>query len=145
VISGANTRHLLTLDSAMLARIGTALAVFDLMLPAFLFAFAANVGTNAADIFRELRAGGHHCGRGEADLRAITIQGDAARHHFDIVLLQAGAGAVFAFARAVIAGFDAALKLFVHKIPFVPDSASGHRAMFACGVWAGYSMADPPL
>jgi hypothetical protein len=99
----------------MLARVGATLAMIELVLATFLGARAADVGANAADFFREVRSTGHEGRRRVTNLRAITIKRDATGHHFDIVLLQTGAGAMFGLGGAVVAGFDTRLIFFVHN------------------------------
>jgi hypothetical protein len=89
-----------------------------LMAAAFFTARAADFSADPTDFLREFRTARHEAGGHRADPGAIAIQPNAARHHFDIILLQTGAGAVFAFRGAIVAGFDTAFIFLVHNISF---------------------------
>jgi hypothetical protein len=90
----------------------------DLMSPAFFTAGTTDISTDAADIFRKLRPARHESNCDGTNPGAIAIQIDAARHHFYIVLLQTGAGAMFTHGGALVAGLDTASKFFVHDFSF---------------------------
>jgi hypothetical protein len=96
--------------------------MFVVVLAALLTAKPANFRGRPANLGREVRAARHEFRRHCADEPAVTIQFNAAGHHFHIVLAQALAGAMFTFRGAFLAGFDAAFVFFVgHKssFPFV--------------------------
>lgn len=84
---------------AAFAVIGAALAMVH-------FVFAAFGGAGAADGFRESGPAGHPARGQGTDIGAIAVEHDAPGHHFDILLLKAGACAMFAFLRALFAGAD---------------------------------------
>lgn len=65
------------------------LAVLCLMLGALVIACLAYLGTELAKRSREITAPGHEGGSQTADLGAIHVEGNAARHHFDVVFIQA--------------------------------------------------------
>jgi hypothetical protein len=108
--------HAFTFLRAAFARVGAALAMVCRMLAAFLAAAAANLGANPADFLGELRSARHERRSGETDFGAIAVERDAARHFFYVLFLQTGAGAMFTFDRAVVAGVDAALVFLVHMV-----------------------------
>lgn len=72
-----------------------------------------DVRTECTHLARELTIA-RHIARGQAANRgAIHVERDATRHHFDVVLLQAGGGAVIAGVCAGITHVDAGFVLFV--------------------------------
>lgn len=93
--------------------------MIGLMFAAFFGTGPAQLGAVFADVCSLVRASGHQCRREAAEIGAITIQRDAARHHFYIVLLQTGAGAVFTLRGAFIAGFNTAFVFFMHTFVFL--------------------------
>jgi hypothetical protein len=101
--------HFLAFVGTALTRIGATLAVVDLVFTALFAASAADFRAKAADVLREFRSASHETCGDAADDRALMVQVDAARHHFDVVFLQAGGGAMFALGGAFVAGFDTIL------------------------------------
>lgn len=82
------------------------------VLRALIGARIAHIGTELINRPGELAATRHvACGKA-ANLGTIHIEGDAATHHFYIVLSQACAGAGVACKCARIAGIDGRLVLF---------------------------------
>jgi len=99
------------------------LAVLHFMLDAFLTARLANVGAERAYVGCMHAVAGHGCRRKGAGLGAIDVQRNAVHHHFHVVFLQAGGGAVVAFCGAVVAGLQAIGKLFLHVKSFGQERA----------------------
>ena len=83
------------------------------MLCAFLAAGIAHVGADSTQGCGEFAAACHIAGRHAADLRAVHIERDAARHHFYIIFRQAGGRAMIARSGARITRIDTFLELFV--------------------------------
>lgn len=83
------------------------------MLPAFLGAGIANLRAELAERAGELAAARHERNARATDLGAVDVQRDASSEALDVLLRQAGGGAVVAGDRAVVAGVDAALHRFV--------------------------------
>jgi hypothetical protein len=86
------------------------------VLATFLAASAANLGANAAEVCGKLRPARHEPRRDAADHGALMVEVDAAGHLLNVLLPQAGAGAMFALSSALVAGFDAASILLVHNL-----------------------------
>jgi hypothetical protein len=105
--------HAAAFIRAATAGLGTFLAVLGLVLAAFLAACLAHICACLADGCRELAAAAHVSGGRTADLGTIHIEGNAACHHFDVLLLQARSGAMVAGDCAGVAGTDAGLKLLM--------------------------------
>ena len=84
-----------------------------LVLAAFLAASLAYIGAGFAHCRSEFAAAAHEGGSRAAYLRAIHIERDATRHHFHVLFLQAGSGAMIAGNRAGVTGVYASLKLLV--------------------------------
>jgi hypothetical protein len=61
-----------------------------------------------------LRAAGHKAGRQGADVSAVPVETNTAGHHFHIVFLEAGRGAMFAGGNAGIEGVEQGLVLRMH-------------------------------
>ena len=99
--------HRLTFFCAAFTRIGAALAMIHVMLAAFLSAGAANLSANPAELLGELRITGHELRCQDANVSAVPIEPNATLHHLNIILLQTGCRAVFAFLCALLARFDA--------------------------------------
>src|SRR4051812_8164360 len=92
-----------------MAGLGAPPAVVVRVARALVAARLAEVGAEAADGGRALAAARHRR-RGElAGGGAIEIERDAARHHLDVLLLQARRRAVMAGRGAGVAGVDAVL------------------------------------
>ena len=121
-ISGMNTSHRLAFFGAAFARIGAPLAVIHLVLAAFLTASAANVRAQSAELFRELRITGHELSREHANISAVPVEPDSTFHHINVVFLQTGRRAVFAFLSAFQARLDTTSVFFVsHNFSFHED------------------------
>lgn len=104
-------RHAAALVGAAAARLGTFLAMGHLMPAAFVAASLADIGTQLTYHACHLASPGHVTGSHSANGCTIDVKGDASRHGFHILLLQAGCGTVIAGARAVITGFDTRFEL----------------------------------
>ena len=72
-----------------------------------------DVGTKAANSLGMLASTCHHRRRKCADIGAVHIQRNAARHHLDVGLLQTRGDAVVAGGSASVAGVDAGLVFLV--------------------------------
>lgn len=68
----------------------------------------------AQQVLSVLRAAGHKAGRQGADIGAVAVEADAAGHHLDFLLAQAGGSAVFASIDAGIESGEQALILRMH-------------------------------
>lgn len=90
-----------------MASLRTFLTVSGFVFRAFVAACLANLRAKLANRFGEFAAASHVSRCHAANLCAIHIERDAARHHFYIVFLQAGGGAVIAGRCACITGIDA--------------------------------------
>jgi hypothetical protein len=114
--SGVDRGHFLAFLRATLAGVSAALAMIHLVFAAFLAAGAAEVGADPAQFLGKLRPARHESRRHSTEDCALMIQIDAARHFFDVLFLQTGAGAMLAFHRASVAGLDTALIFLVHNV-----------------------------
>jgi hypothetical protein len=81
---------------------------------AFVTAGATNLCAEAAEIRGEFGAGRHEPRRDPADDGALPIKADAAGKHFDIVLLEAGGGAVLALGGTFVASVNTTPILVMH-------------------------------
>jgi hypothetical protein len=106
--------HLPAFVGATPARLRTLLAVIVLVLGALVAACLAHVRADATDLFCQITAAGHVPGGEAADGSAVHIEGDAARHHLDVRLLQAGCRTVVTGVGAGVARRDAGLVLLMH-------------------------------
>lgn len=87
--------------------------MIDLVAGAFLAARVADLRTELANPLGKSGAS-RHLGRGEpAGVGATSIKFNAAHHHLDIFLVQTSRGAVFAYHRAFLTGFDAIAEFLV--------------------------------
>lgn len=112
----SSTGHLPTLILATTAFFGTAPAVLGIMLGTLGATGFADFRAHPTDVVHELRTAAHQRCRHPADLSTIAIQANASRHHFDVLLAQAGVGAMFALLRTADTGFDArAMFLVAHS------------------------------
>ena len=101
------------------------------MLLAFLDTGVAHVGAGLADHARELAATAHIARRQAADRGAVDVELYAAGKHPDVLLVQAGRGAVVASQCAGVAGVDAGLELLMwHR-----SSESRHRRKKCSRPW----------
>ena len=94
-------------------RLSALLAVAHGVALAFVGALFAQLGAELAVGLRTLAGASHGRSSGLADLGAVNIQRDAARHHLDVLLPQALRCAVIAGLGACVAGLDAVGKLLV--------------------------------
>jgi len=110
--SGCGSHRATSLRAAA-AGLRALLAVIHLVLRALCFARSADIRALPAKCSGELAAA-RHAGSGKpADLGAVHIQRNAARHHLDIVFGEACSRTVIAGPGACIAGIDAVLESFV--------------------------------
>jgi hypothetical protein len=97
----------------VLALVGAALTVINIMPSALSATSLADIGAYATKFLHELRAAAHEACRGPAHRRAVFVEPNALGHHGDIAFTQASLGAVLAFLGAANASIDARLVLFV--------------------------------
>jgi hypothetical protein len=83
----------------------------------------ADLGALAAQRLRKRARACHEAGREAADLGAVHVQRNAARHHLDILLAQAGARAAVAGGGAGFACVDTVL-----EVHLVHGASSPERA-----------------
>jgi hypothetical protein len=83
------------------------------MLATLFRAHPARDGACLADVPRRLAAPGHDRRRNPAELGAVDIEGNAARHHLDVLLAKTGGGAPVASVGTVIACLQARRELLV--------------------------------
>jgi hypothetical protein len=95
------------------AGLGALAAMIHLVPLAFLRAGLADISAGLADHSRKLAAAGHVAGGEPADGGAVHVELDAAGHRLDVLLSQAGGGAMVAGDRAAVAGIDAGLELLM--------------------------------
>jgi hypothetical protein len=74
---------------------------------AFFTARAGNFSAHPANLMGKLGAAGHKGRCREADSGAVPVEGDAPGHHFNVLLLQTGCGAMLAFHGAIVASSNA--------------------------------------
>jgi hypothetical protein len=74
----------------------------------------ADFGALAQQVLGVLRAAGQEAGGQGANVGAVAVEADAADHHFHVLLLQAGGGAVLTGGNAGIEGVEEGLVLLVH-------------------------------
>jgi hypothetical protein len=111
-----NACHCLAFFGAAFARVGATLAVIHVMFAAFFSASAAYLRAQPAEFLGKLRVTRHQLSREQANVRAIPVEPNAAFHHLDVVLLQAGGCAMFAFLSALETRFYAILILIVSHV-----------------------------
>jgi hypothetical protein len=116
ILLSADRSDFLAFFGATFTGVGTFLAMFHIVFPAFFATVATNLGTETTDFLREVGTSGHEQGSGATDGSAIAIKRDAAYHHFNVLFLQAGVGAVGAFGGAFVTGFNACLIFLVWHI-----------------------------
>jgi hypothetical protein len=98
------------------ACLGAPLAVVVLVLAALLATRVADLRTQLAQLLGEVAAPGHVTSRQAADCGAVHVERDTSRHHLDVLLLQAGRGAVVTGVSAGVARLDAGLVLLVSHL-----------------------------
>lgn len=124
--------HATAFCSAATAGFGTLLAMRHGVLRALLAARFADVRAQCANVACTFTVARHRARGRSANLGAVNVEGNAARHRFHVGLLQARRGAVVARRRTLIACFDASGKLFMSHLVLQktePDSRQGMRAM----------------
>jgi hypothetical protein len=138
-------RHAATLLGATPAGLRAFLAMTHRVPVAFLRACVADARAELARVGRELAAARHVRYCETADVRAIDVQADAARHLGDVGFLEARRGAVIAGERTFVAGVDAGFEVLVGHIVLLkgvrPRSARSVR-VGGCGGDAGPGSAD---
>src|SRR3569833_2792802 len=90
------TRHAPAFIRAAPASLRAILAMLHLMLGALVSAGIADFGAKLTQDVGEFAIPRHVAGRHSADLRAIHVQCDAARHNLHVLLLHAGSFAIVA-------------------------------------------------
>jgi hypothetical protein len=130
-LGSGRSGHLPALLRASLARSRALLTVLHLVLGALLPALFTDFRAGRANSSGRLARPAHYR-RGQcADFGAVNVHRDAARHHLDVVFLQARGGAMIASFCTVIASFDAACKSLMRHVvsplskltsPFTPIS-----------------------
>ena len=100
--------------AAGLGALFTVLHVSAVLL-ALVAAGLAELGALFHDVRSVLRATGHEAGGKGADVGAVAVEAYAADHHFNVLLLQAGGGAVLAGGDAGIEGVEEGLILSMHE------------------------------
>ena len=80
--------------------------MLHLVLGALVTARLADLGAKLAERSGEFAAPGHEGGSQATDLCAVHVECDAARHHLDVVFLQAGRRTHVAGVGAGVAGID---------------------------------------
>ena len=101
--------HGFALLGTSMARGSARLAVIGVVLCALVATRLADFGTEAANGLGMVAASGHGVGGQRAHCSAVGIQRNAARHHLDVVFLQAGGKALVASGGARLAGVYAGL------------------------------------
>ena len=92
------------------------MAMLHRMLAAFLAAGVTEVGAQAAEGRGHLAVARYEAGGHPAQLGAIDIERDTARHHLRGIFVQAGAGTAVAGIGAGVARVDARLVSGVHRV-----------------------------
>ena len=112
------TDHFAALLRTFLTGVRTAPAMVVIVLATFTCALLAHPGAQRTQLAHETLAvliGTRHPRSGHAaDVRAITIQLYAARHHLHILLVQARGGAMFTLLGALFTRLNAALIFLMH-------------------------------
>jgi hypothetical protein len=106
VNSSGRTRHFSAFIRTAAAGLSAALAVVGLVLFAFGTAGITDLGAKPAQVSGELGASAHPTRCGPADFGAVPVEPNALGHLLDILLAEAGVGAMLAFLRTLDAGFD---------------------------------------
>jgi len=132
-----NSTHAAALIRAAPASRGALLAMLMLMLAALGCASVANLGAGLAQPGRIGAAARHEADRQTANLGAIDVQGNAARHHFYVVFLQARCSTTVAGSGTFVAGVNTRLKVLFHGVSFretTPYSSAERSATRYAGV-----------
>lgn len=108
-----STRHATAFICTTTAGLRTFLAMSHRMFLAFVPACFADLGAQLADCACHFAATRHIARCHAANACAVHIQRDAARHRFDVLLLQAGNGAVVTCRCTSVARVDTGLVLLV--------------------------------
>jgi hypothetical protein len=109
----ATACHSLASIRAAAACFSALLAMVHLVFSAFVAACPADLRALPAECGREFAPTRHIRGGNAANLRAIHIHRNAARHHFDVLFGEACSSAMIACGSACVAGIDACLKVLV--------------------------------
>ena len=127
--SSSCRRHPAALFGTAPAGGGAILAVLRLVLGAFVAACLAYLSANLAKRFRKLAAPRHIARSQSADLGTVHVERNAARHHLDVIFLQAGRRAHIAGVGAGITSFNTRLILLLHDVLLerFGISSSGHH------------------
>jgi len=100
---------------AAAAGLGAFLAMLHVcVLAALVAAGLADFGALAQQVRGVLRAASHVTGREGADVGTVAVEANAAHHHFHVVFLQAGSGAMLAGGDAGIESVEEGLVLGMH-------------------------------
>jgi hypothetical protein len=108
--------HPATLFGTAPAEGSAILAVLCLMLGALVTARLAHLGTELAKRSSEITAPSHEGGSQTTNLGAVHVERDTARHHLDVVFMQAGRRAHIACVGTGVASFDTRLILLLHDV-----------------------------
>jgi hypothetical protein len=123
----ARTHHPFAFFRATFTCIRAFLAMIHFVLPAFLTASPTNFRAMLANMLGLFRSSRHERRCESANVRAISIQFDTSRHHFDVLFVQTCRRAMFARRRAFIARLDARFKSFVsHKFILLSPKIRPH-------------------
>ena len=106
--------HLTALGGTLAACRSAFLAMLHLMLAALFRTQVAKRRACFADELRSFATPCHHCRGQPTQLRAIDVQGDTARHHLYVILLQTRCRTHVACVRTIVARFNTALVVLMH-------------------------------
>lgn len=125
--AGAGGCHAPAFLGAAPTRVGTQATVLHLaVLRAFLGAGIADLGAGFADSARTFAGARQVSGSQAADLGAVDVERNAARHRLHVFFSQARSGAVVAGLRTGVAGGDAGLELVMgHGVSLQWTAATG--------------------
>jgi hypothetical protein len=121
--------HLPALICAPTTRLRALLTVLVLMLAALVATRLADLCAQLAQLLGKVTAARHVAGCQSADCGAIHVEGDAARHHVDVLPLQTRGCAMVAGMCAAAASFDAGLVLLVSHLELLRSSKGRRRGM----------------
>ena len=121
--------HLFAFLRTALTGVRALLAMIGFVFSAFCGTPTANLRAMFADMRSLLGPPGNQRSHKAADVCAITVQRNAARHHFYVVLVQTGRRTVLACRGADVASLNAGFVfLMYHMFYSSHDSAPPHRA-----------------
>ena len=110
---GGDRCHVAAGLGALIASLGTTLAVVSIMLSAFGPTCFAHIGAKSTNFLGELRTAAHESGRRPADVCTIFVEPNALGHHLHILLLETGVAAMLALLSTTDTGVDARLKFLM--------------------------------